>query len=212
MSVKGGVPLEMLIEKLIQSSSADYSHVISKHHQKKIKHKGHSHHARVLVDRVLADEVVTCCEKRGPCDIGVAVSPCSVLNGTINVTVLKCMPVFCGPRHPVQVELLLCIQKELVVIEPSGRKIPLEFTFYQQCRERISCAELECIDLKSVHCLVSDVQKVRTHIDFICANPAFNGHATIAEQLEIVLKLKLVVSEQLDVSLRHLHRDDFHAI
>jgi hypothetical protein len=173
---------------------------------------GHQRHARVLVDRVLADEVITCCEKNGPCDIGVAVSPCSVLNGTINVTVLKCMPVFCGPRDPVKVDILFCIQKELVVIEPNGKKIPLEFTFYKQCCKRLSCAKLECIDLKSVHCLVSNIKKVRTHMDFICANPAFDGHATIAEQLEIVLKLKLVVSEQLDVSRHRLHRADFQAI
>ena len=67
---------------------------------------------------------------------------------------------------------------------------------------------LDGIDVKRVRCVVFDIQRVTADIDFVCSNAAFGGHATLAEQLDIVLVLKLVIEEQLDVALCPTHHKD----
>lgn len=202
--------MEMLIEKLKKFPSSDSNSLVHQDHKKKHKHKFHRRCAkalvdrvlvdRVLVDRVLVDEVCKCCETSGPCDIGITFPPGSVLHGTITVTVLECTPAICEPLQPIEFDVMLLIQKDFTVTEPNGKKIPLAFTFHRRCRHIFSpIFELDCIDPKHVQCLVFEIKEVCADIDFICANAAFDGHATISERLDVVLLLKLVVKEELDI-------------
>lgn len=196
-----------LIEKLKECSSSNNTSLAHKSFKKKRQKRRPLHTARILVDKVLAEEVFTCRETMCPCDLGIAVAPYSVLNGTITVTVVNCTPVICGALRPIQVDITLLIQKELTVTEPNGKTIPLEFTFYRQCRHFFSpIFNLASIDPKHIHCEVFEIKKACTDIDFVCANPKFNCHATLAEKLEVRLLLKLVAKEQLDVLLSHRHK------
>lgn len=201
--------MEMLIEKLKKCSSSGSASLTHKPPKMKDKHGFRRRSAKVVADRVLAEKFFTCCEITCPCDIGICFPPCSVLNGTITVTVLECKLVECGSLHPIQVDITLLIQKEFTVTEPCGRITPLEFTFHRQCRHFFPPVfKLDCIDPKRVRCDVFEIKKVCADIDFVCANPAFDCHATIAERLEVCLLLKLVVEEQLDVILCRRHPDD----
>lgn len=194
--------MEMLMEKLMHVSSADGNPLSPMGHKKNHPRRRHRH-ATVLADRILADEVFTCCENSDCCDIGIAIPPCSVLTGTVTVTVLECMPVLCGPKQPIQVNITLLIQKELKITEPNGRTIPLEFTFHKKCCQTFSLAKLDGIDPKRIRCIVSAIPKVCPRFNLICRNKDFDGHATIAEELEVFLEIKLVVSEPLKIKLRH---------
>lgn len=157
---------------------------------------------------MLAEELFTCSEPSGPCDLGMAFPPGSVLTGTIEVTVLSCTPVITGPRNPIEVDIVFLIEKELTVTEPDGTTIPLGFTFHALCRESFGPVKLGNINPNRIRCMVFDIRSVTANIDFICSNPAFGGHATLAEQLEIVLVIKLFVEEQLDVALCPSHPHD----
>lgn len=208
--MKGVMPMGLLIEKLKNRSTSDSTSLAHKRSGRKHMHKLRRCCAKVVVDRVLAEEVFTCCETTCPCDIGIAFPPCSVLNGTITVTVIECDVVMCGPLQPIQVDITLLIQKELTVTEPNGRMTPLEFTFHRQCRQFFPpMFKLHCINPKRIRCDVFQIKKVCADIDFVCANPAFDCHATIAEQLEICLLVKLIVEDQLEVRLCRKLEDDF---
>ena len=202
--------MESLIEKLKKFPAAEKSgHGHKKEHKHKHKHKLRECCAKVVVDRVLADRIFRCCETTGPCDLGIRFPRGSVVCGTITVTVLECRPVFCEPQRPVRVNILLLIQKEFVVTEPNGRKTPLEFTFHKRCHRVFPpIFTLDCVNPRHVDCLVFEIKKVCADVDFVCSNPAFHRHATIAERLEVVLLLKLVVKEQLEFELCRHHRKE----
>lgn len=173
-------------------------------HLKKAKHKPSRRSAKVVVDRVLAEKMFRCCETTGPCKLGISFPPHSVLSGTVTVTVLECRPVFHEPMRPVQVDILLLLEKKFIVTEPTGRKTPLEFTFYKRCRQNFPPNfTLDCLDPAHVRCIPFEIKKMCVDIRFVPADPDFGGHATIAEQVEVFLLLKLVVKEQLTVSLDH---------
>ncbi len=192
---------------------AKHSHHPAKkgHHHKK---KGHHHSPRrrdcahVKLDRVLADRTVCCCLELGPCDLGFAVPPCSVLSGTINVTVLECEPVFCGPHKPVVLNLLLFIEEEFTVTLPDGTKIPLEFAFHRKCTRCIPPVKDECLDPGRIRCQIGSLEKIKSKIKFICADSAFDCHATIAVCLDVVIAVNLVIEEKLYVALCRKHKHE----
>lgn len=176
------------------------------HYPKKHKVKKQSRQANVLVERLLADEVVRCCDCIGPCDLGTRFSPCSVLEGSVTVTVLKCTPKLIDHYQPVQVNLLFSIQKEMTVIEPSGKRTPLEFTFYRPCCVCLPPLPIRCWDTSQVECRVVEVQNVCAKEQFICADAAASGHATLTEELEICVELQLIIPAKLRISLCKLRQ------
>ena len=177
---------------------------------KKKKQQSHSspplsHCARVKLDRVLADRKICCSLDIGPCDIGFAVPYCSVLNGTINVTVLECEPVICEPHKPVTLNILLLIEEEFTVTLPDGTKIPLEFAFHRKCTRCIPPIKTEWLDPSRIQCKVFHLKDIKSKLKFICADSDFDCHATIAVHLDVIIAINLVVEEQLCVALCRKH-------
>lgn len=193
----------------------NHYHTKSPQHAKKDKRakKKRRHCADVKLDRVLADRNICCGLDFGPCDIGFAVPPCSVLSGTINVTVLECEPVFCGPHKPVTLNLLLFIEEELTVTLPDGTKIPLEFSFHRRCTRCIPPIKDECPDSSRIRCHIANLEKIKSKIKFICADSDFDCHATVAVCLDVVIAINLVIEERLCVALcrRHKHEQNLLA-
>lgn len=182
-------------------------HKKKKHHHSSPKR---SHCAKVKLDRVLADRKVCCSTDFGPCDIGFAVPPCSILSGTINVTVLECDPVICDLKEPVTLDILLFIEQEFTVTLPDGTKIPLEFSFHHKCIRGIPPIKAECLDPKRIRCQIFNLQEIKSKIKFICEDRDFDCHATIAVHLDVIIALNLVTEEQLCVALcsKHNHQQN----
>ncbi len=209
LAAHGGDPSQHKNKKPVKHG---HHHAKKGHHHKKSHHHHSSprrrHCAEVNLDRVLADREVCCCLEFGPCDIGLAVPPCSVLTGTINVTVLECEPVFCGPHEPVILNLLLFIEEEFTVTLPDGTKLPLEFGFHRRCTRCIPPLKDECPDPGRIRCQIAKLEKIASKIRFICADGAFDCHATVAVLLDVIIAVKLVIEEQLCVVLCHKHKHE----
>lgn len=188
-------------------------HHDKKHHYHKI---GHHHPPRprrrrcalVNLDRVLVGRKVCCCLAFGPCDIGFDVPPCSVLTGTINVTVLECEPAFCAPHHPVILNLLLFVEQEFTVTLPDGTKIPLEFAFHRRCTRCIPPIKEDWPDFSRIRCQIAKLEKITSKIRFVCADSDFDCHATVAVLLDVILAIQLVSEEELCVALCRRHKHD----
>ncbi len=188
----------------------NYYHLKKADDQKKHHHSSSSKSrcAKIKVDQVVANRIVCCRLDLGPCDIGFAVPPCSILTGTIDVTILECEAKICGPHQPVILKFLLFIQEEFTLTLPDGTKYPLEFGFHRRCTRCIPPIDTKCLDAKRIRCEVDNLQKIKSKVRFTCADSLFDCHATIAVHLGVVVAVSLVVEEQLCVALCRAPKHD----
>jgi hypothetical protein len=155
----------------------------------------------IKANRVLALDEIAHTETLGPIDLGRVFQEGSTIEGQVHVSILECDPQFDLDKDVAEVRVDVMIQKELTVVEPGGRRCPLEFAFrrtFVAALDAIAPSEIEAlgIDLDRVQCQVLNVD-LEDSVSFDTGSPGAN--ASFAESLTIEVGLTLDVLEIMDV-------------
>lgn len=175
---------------------------------------------KVKVDGVICDEIFYLEHDEFNIPPGeIQVPPGSIIDGVVTVTVLSCEPIVDFIENSLLARIVLMVQKELAVIEPSGQVgnstvipippevIPLEFGF--RLERTVAFRKVFPVDLANIDPdLLNDLQCHVVYIagtDVVTLHPSstnsttglLNKDATFDEELTVQLKLKLVQERQL---------------
>lgn len=155
----------------------------------------------IKANRVLALDGIAHTETLGPIDLGRVFQEGSMIEGQVHVAVLECDPEFDLDKDVAEVRVEVLIQKELTVVEPGGRRIPLEFAF-----RRTFVSELDAITPSEIESLGIDLDRVKCQVlnvdleDSVAFDPGGpNANASFTESLTIEIGLTLDVLEIMDV-------------
>lgn len=155
----------------------------------------------IKANRVLALDGIAHTETLGPIDLGRVFQEGSTIEGQVHVAVLECDPEFDLDKDVAEVRVEVLIQKELTVVEPGGRRIPLEFAF-----RRTFVSELDAITPSEIESLGIDLDRVKCQVlnvgleDSVTFDPGSpEANASFTESLTIEIGLTLDVLEIMDV-------------
>lgn len=164
------------------------------------------------LSRVICDEIFYIEDDEFDIAIGeIQVPPGSTIDGTVSVTVVRCIPRVDLILNRFFADVVFFVQKELTITTPGGELIPLEFGFrLERTIEYRKCfpVELEAIDPDFLLDLECHVVRI-TGTDLVTLHPStvdpvteqLLKDATFDEELTIMLKLKLIQERQLIMSL-----------